>query len=183
MKYKIIFIAAFMAFSTLVLSQTTIDNVLIQIEENNTKLAALRSSLDAEKIGNKTGRYLQNPEVEFYYMWNSLPEISNRTDISIKQGFDFPTAYKHRNNIADLKNQQLEIQYRKEIRELLLEARLVCLDLIYYQTLKHELVQRLNHASDIAELYKKKYENGESNIIEYNKVQLALLNIENKVRK
>ncbi|MBK6964392.1 MAG: hypothetical protein IPH20_10765 [Bacteroidales bacterium] len=39
------------------------------IERNNTTLSALRKSVEAEKLGNRTGIYLQNPEAGFNYLW------------------------------------------------------------------------------------------------------------------
>lgn len=162
-------------------SQNPVHHVLDQVEKNNTALKALRSNLDAEKIGNNTGKYLQNPEVEFHYLWGSPTTIGNRTDFSITQGFDFPTAYKHRNSISELKNQQLEIEYQKQRRELLLQVEFICLDLIYNSALRKELLERKDHATQLENSYKKKFDLGESNILEYNKVKLALLNINNRL--
>ncbi len=176
---QIIYSICFFALSLNTQSQNSIDNVLAQIEKNNTTLKAIRSNLDAEKIGNNTGKYLQNPEVEFHYLWSNPSTMGNRTDITIKQGFDFPTAYKHRNNISELKNQQTESEYNKQLREVLLNAKLICLDLVYSNALKREIIKRKNHAFEIADSYSKKYEVGESNILEYNKVKLALLNLTN----
>jgi len=47
--------------------QESIDFILSQVENNNTTLKALQKSADAEKIGNKTGIYLQSPELGFDY--------------------------------------------------------------------------------------------------------------------
>ncbi len=158
-------------------SQNNIDNILHEIERNNTTLSALRKSADAEKIGNKTGTYLQNPELAFNYLWGNPSLIGNRTDISIKQTFDFPTAYSYRNQISNIKNEQVELEYQKQRKSLLFESRLICYDLVYINALKSELSTRLLHAQSIANSYKAKFDIGESNIIEYNKSGLNLLNI------
>ena len=72
-------------------SQNTIDNVLTEVEKNNTTLSSIRKNIDADKIGNKTGLLPKNPEAEFNYLWGNPSDIGNRTDFSIKQSFDFPT--------------------------------------------------------------------------------------------
>lgn len=162
-------------------SQNGIEKLLAEIEKNNTTLKALREKADADKIGNKTGIYLQNPEVEFNYLWGNPAVIGNRTDINIKQTFDFPTAYRYKNKISDLKNEQVEYEYQKQLKSLLKLARLTCIDLIYNNALKSEFIKRLGHAESIANSYKSKYEKGEINILEYNKSKLNLLNISSEL--
>lgn len=170
-----------MAISINLWAQNPIDEILNQIEKNNTTLSALRKSVDAEKIGNKTGIYLSNPEVEFAYLWGSPTVIGNQTNISIKQSFDFPTAYKFKNKISDIKNEQAELEYIKQQKELFLQTKNICFDLIYSNALKAELSKRLNHAESIANAYQKKLDIGEANILEYNKAQLNLLNLQKEM--
>ena len=177
MKQQIITLISSIVFISNLYSQDNIKNVLSEIEKNNTTLSALRKSVEAKKTGNKTGIYLQNPEVGFNFLWGDPSVIGNRTDISIIQTFDFPTAYSYRNQIADIKNEQLELEYQKQLRVLLLQARLLCFDLVYQNALKSELSKRLGHAQSIADSYKSKFDIGETNILEYNKAQLNLLNI------
>lgn len=162
-------------------AQNNVDKVLSQIEKNNTTLSALRKSADAQKVGNKTGIFLKNPEVEFNYLWGNPSTIGNRTDFSIKQSFDFPTAYGFKNQISDIKNEQTELEYRKQQKALLLQARNVCIDLIYTNALKLEYGKRLSHAQNIAKSYKLKFDAGDANILEFNKAQLNLLNLSNKI--
>lgn len=166
-----------MMFGLNIFSQGNIEDILSVIEKNNTMLSALRKSAEAEKLGNKTGIYLQNPEIEFHYLWSNPSVIGNRTDVTIKQSFDFPTAYKYNNQISDIKNQQVEIEYQKQLRTLLLHARLVCIDIIYKNALQSELSKRLDHAQIIGDSYSSKLDIGEGNILDYNKAQLNLLNI------
>ncbi|NQU35227.1 MAG: TolC family protein [Bacteroidetes bacterium] len=162
-------------------SQDNIENILAEIESNNTMLSALRSSVEAQKLGNKTGNYLQNPEVEFHYLWSNPNTLGNRTDISIKQSFDFPSAYAYGKQISDIKNKQADLEYKKQLRELMLKAHVVCLDLIYTNSLKVEYATRLEHAKSVADSYSSKYDIGDCNILEYNKAQLNLFNISNEL--
>ena len=45
-------------------AQTTIGQVLADIESNNTTLKALRAEAEAQKLDNRTGMTLADPEVE-----------------------------------------------------------------------------------------------------------------------
>ncbi|MDO8898244.1 MAG: TolC family protein, partial [Bacteroidales bacterium] len=158
-----------------VFGQSQIENVLKEIEQNNTTLSALRKNTESEKILNKTGIFLQNPEVEFNYLWGNPVVIGNRTDFSIRQRFDFPTAYGYRNQISELKNDQADLQYQKSLKALLYETKLICNDMVYSNALKNELAKRFEHAQNIAQSYKTKFELGGINVLEFNKAQLNLL--------
>lgn len=181
MKQSIIIIIGIIAFNFNLISQNNIDDVLTGIEKNNTTLSALRKNADAGKIGNKTGIYLQNPEIEFNYLWGNPSSIGNRTDFSIKQAFDFPTAYGIKNQLSDIKNEQVELEYRKQQKTVLFEARNVCIELIYANALKSELKKRLVNAERIANSYKARFDAGDANIMEFNKAQLNLLNLNNQI--
>jgi outer membrane protein TolC len=174
---RIILIICISALSYHLFAQNTVDQVLTEVEKNNTMLVAFRKSVDAEKIGNKTGIYLQNPEVAFNYLWGSPSAIGNRTDFSISQTFDFPTAYSFKNQISDLKNEQAELEYQKQLMDIRLKTSLICFDLIYANALQEKLIKRVEYAQSIAKSYQLKFEAGETNILEYNKAQLNLLNV------
>ena len=153
------------------------DKIITEVEKNNTTLIALRKKADAELIGNKTGLYLKNPEFAFNYLWGSPESIGNRNDISIIQSFDFPSAYSYRNQISEYQNVQVELEYQKQRKSIVMQTRLVCNGLIYHNTLKSELNKRIANAQNIANSYKSKYDLGGANIIDYNKAQINLLNI------
>ena len=174
---RIILIISISALSYHLIAQNTVDQVLAEVEKNNTTLIAIRKSVDAEKIGNKTGIFLQNPELAFNYLWGSPSVIGNRSDFSVSQTFDFPTSYGYKNQISDLKNEQTELEYQKQLMDIRLKTSLVCFDLIYANALQEELTKRVDYAKSIAKSYQLKFEKGETNILEYNKAQLNLLNV------
>ncbi|MDR0386156.1 MAG: TolC family protein [Prevotellaceae bacterium] len=170
---KFLIIIAVTASSS-IFAQNSIDNALISVERNNTALKAIREDIEAQKIENKTGIYLPNPELEFNYLWGSPGNIGNRNDINISQTFDFPTVAGMKRKISDKRNNLLELRYRAEKLDILLQARQYCIDLIRCNAMKQELEQRLKHAAALAEGYKKRLDSGDANILEYNKAQLNL---------
>lgn len=174
---KTFFLSVIMISGFNLFAQNTIDQVLIQVEENNTTLSALRKNTDADKIGNKTGLLPGNPEAAFNYLWGNPSTIGNRTDVSVKQSFDFPTAYSFKSQISALKNEQAELEYQKQRKDIFLQTRMVCIKLTYRNALKVELNKRLNNALQIAEAYNSKLHAGDANILEYNKARIILLNI------
>lgn len=161
---------------TLSFSQEGYLPALADIEKNNTTLIAFRHQAEAEALEGRTGIFLQNPEVGINYLWGSPSEIGNRVDISIIQSFDFPAAYKYRGDIASLVESQAMLAYQAERAKLLHEARLICIDLVYYNALLREGRAKLEYSREIALAVEKMYEQGEVNVLELNK---ALLNLAN----
>ena len=178
---NLIIITLFLSATLTSVAQSGYDAVLQQIETNNTTLSALRKQTEAQQLGNRTGIYLANPEVEFNYLWGSPTAIGNRTDVSVKQTFDFPTAYAHRGKIAGLQNENAELSYKAERINILLSAKQACVELSYYNALTKEYSVRLRNAELIAEAYKIKLEKGETNILEHNKAQLNLTTVQAEV--
>lgn len=181
MKCLILVIGSLLFLSNSINAQNSIDNILLEVSENNTSLIALRSSIDANKIENKIGNTLHNPEVEFNYLWGNPSNIGNRKDFSVSQTFDFPSAYFIKSDISELKNEQVELEYKKQLSNIRLQAELLCIDLIYYNSLISELRKRYSNAENIANAYQTKFEKGEANILENNKSKLNLLNLENEI--
>ncbi|KAA6346871.1 hypothetical protein EZS27_005637 [termite gut metagenome] len=156
-------------------AQNNIETILVSIENNNITLKALREEAEAKKFGNKAGIYLANPEIEYNYLWGSPDVIGNRTDVSIRQTFDIPTIAGMKSRIGNKQNSLVELQYKTERTSILLQAKQLCIDLIYYDALKKEQIVRLRHAEIVADGYGKRLEQGDTGITEYNKVQLNLL--------
>lgn len=166
-----------------VMAQNGFEGVLKQIEQNSSTLSALREQMEADKLSNKTGIFLPNPEVEFNYLWGNPSAIGNRKDFNVKQAFDFPTAYGHRNKISKMQNTNLDMQYKSERINLLLSAKQACIELIYYNALAKEYTERLANAERIAQTYKARLDKGDTNILESNKAQLNLTTIQNEVAR
>lgn len=178
----IIIIVALLASMSLA-AQENISSILFSIEENNTKLKALKGEMKAQKLGNKTGIYLSDPDVAFGYLWGTPSNIGTRKDFSVTQTFDIPTITGMKSRLANNKNQLVELQYASERINLLLEAKQYAIDLIYYNGLKKELEIRLRHAQTIADAYKQRLDRGDASILEYNKVQLNLSTVQGEMSR
>jgi hypothetical protein len=153
-------------------------SVLEQIERNNTVLLALRKQADAEKIANKTGIYPENPEVEFHYLWGNHTAPGNRVDFSATQTFDFPTAYHYRRKVSDAQNQQVDLAYLSERKNVLLEAQRICIRLTYQNAISREWGERLNHAQQVSGAFQVRYDKGDVSVLDLNKSKVNLLNVQ-----
>jgi outer membrane protein TolC len=158
-------------------AQGSVDRIISEVEKNNTGLSALRSKAEAQKLGNKTGIYLKNPEIGFNYMWGSPTLIGNRTDMSFDQTFDFPTAYRYKGQIAAGRNEQVDMDYQQARFSLIQQVRQLCIDLAYTSSMQVEYIKRMENAQSIANSYQAKFDQGDAGIIDLNKARLNLLSI------
>ncbi|HLN53344.1 MAG TPA: TolC family protein [Lentimicrobium sp.] len=154
-----------------------LDKILSDIASNNKRLKALRELYDAEKTGNKTGLNPVNPEIEFNYLWGEQPLPGNRKDLRVIQSFDFPTVYNHRKEVANIKNKQLDYEYRKEYMSVMHSATMLYIEFAYLDSYIEDLTRRTEDAKILAQAMESELNAGEANILEYNK---ALLNLANQ---
>lgn len=156
--------------------------VLQLIEQNSTTLQTLRQQMEADKLQHKTGLTPYDPEVEFGYLWGGPAIIGNRKDMSIRQSFDFPTAYIQRSKLADLKDNSVEYRYRAERMQLLLAAKELCIELIYINKMRDMYSVQAENAKKILTAYEKLMQNGEATRLEYNKARMNNAAMENELR-
>lgn len=161
-----------------VAAQGDFQEVLNRIESNNTTLKALQQQGKADKINNKTTLNLANPEVGVGYLWGSPSGEGIRKDFNISQSFDFPTAYGYRSQVVTGQNLQVDLAYQQQAKEVLQQARIFCVELVYQTKRYTELKERVKLAKELTEAYQTRFDKGDINIIEYNKTKLNLLNSE-----
>jgi outer membrane protein TolC len=154
-----------------------IQSVLQQIEQNNTVLSTLRKQAEADKIANKTGIYPENPEVEYHYLWGSPATQGNRIDFSAVQRFDFPTSYYYKKKVSDAQNKQVDLKYLSERKNVLLEAKKLCVSLIYQNILSKELTNRFQNAQQMVEAYQIRLDKGDASVLDLNKAKVNFLNV------
>ncbi len=181
MKHTLLTIVSLVATLALQAQNGDIASVLQAIEQNNNTLQAMRHTAEAQQLENRTGLTLADPEIGYSYAWGSPVPVNNKQNISISQSFDMATVTGAKGKVAAEKNKLVEYQYRTDRMNILLEAKLYCLDLVYYNAMLDELSTRLRHAESIAEAQKKRLDSGESNILEYNNVMLSLSTVKNEI--
>lgn len=155
--------------------------ILDEIEQNNPTLRAIRQEVDAQKLSNRTGVFLENPEVEYNHLWGDPTSMGHRNDVRISQPFDFPTVYANRSKLAKAQNSQAEIQYDAARMDILLEAKLYCIDAEYYRTVIAEMENRLRTAESLAEATSVKLRTGDGTVMEENKARLNLVAVRNEI--
>ena len=183
MKTYKLYILGWMLLGTLTTrAQNSIDQVLKSIETNNKSLQANTKMTDAQKLEAQTGKFLANPSVEWEQMWGNRNNPGSEYTLTVKQSLDFPTTYSNKNKLANLKANTIGFQSDAYRQQLLLNAKQTCIEIIYLRKQKSLLDERLANAETMFALYKKRFESGDANQLELNKIQLELLNAQNQSR-
>ena len=183
MKTYKLYILGLMLLGTLTTrAQSSIDQVLRSIETNNKSLQANTKMTDAQKLEAQTGKFLANPSVEWEQMWGNRNNPGSEYTLTVKQSLDFPTTYSNKNKLANLKANTIGFQSAAYRQQLLLNAKQTCIEIIYLRKQKSLLDERLANAETMFALYKKRFESGDANQLELNKIQLELLNAQNQSR-
>ena len=155
-------------------AQRSIDEILRQIESASPEMQAQRELTSALKTEAKTGKYLSNPTVEMENLWGGAERAYN-AELTVAQAFDFPTAYTSRNKIARMQSSLYDNQQAAFRQQFLLDAELLCIDIIHLTRLDELDRQRLDRAVQMNDVYRKKMESGGANMMEYNKTNIELI--------
>lgn len=155
-------------------AQRSIDEILRQIESASPEMQAQRELTSALKTEAKTGKYLSNPTVEMENLWGGAERAYN-AELTVAQAFDFPTAYTSRNKIARMQSSLYDNQQAAFRQQFLLDAELLCIDIIHLTRLDELYRQRLDRAVQMNDVYRKKMESGGANMMEYNKTNIELI--------
>ena len=180
--YKLYILGLMLLGSLTTRAQSSIDQVLKSIETNNKSLQANTKMTDAQKLEAQTGKFLANPSVEWEQMWGNRNNPGSEYTLTVKQSLDFPTTYSNKNKLANLKANTIGFQSAAYRQQLLLNAKQTCIEIIYLRKQKSLLDERLANAETMFALYKKRFESGDANQLELNKIQLELLNAQNQSR-
>ena len=160
---------------------SAMEAALDSIEANNTMLSALRSQNEAERLSNNTGLNLEDPEVEFTYMWGQPSEVPNKIGVGVSQSFDFATLSGAKRRVASRQNDMLALQYKQARVELLKEARIALVNLIYNNAVCALDNRKLREYKHLAETQRIALDRGDANVIGLNKITLELVAVENEV--
>jgi cobalt-zinc-cadmium efflux system outer membrane protein len=162
-------------------AQTGLDKVLSEIERNNKSLISEKQYWEMQKLSYKTGLNPDNPKIDYEHLPGRPEGAGTQKDFSVTQAFDFPTSYGKRRNVSSQQIVQSDLQYSSFRQQLLMDAKRLCIDYAYRQSLQIELNKRLENANSLLDAVNRKTEQGESSILDLNKIKLLQLEIRNQV--
>lgn len=178
---RTIIIAAIALAATASIKAQDINAVLKSIEQNNVELKALQKGNEAAGIEIKSLNTLEDLSIEYSPFFQSKVSGIASSELVITQGFDFPTLYGARKKAGKLQRNVLDMQYQTARRDILLNAKKLCLDIINYNKQKQLLQERRKNADELLAMFKVKFDNGEATSLELNKIKLDRMNLETEL--
>ncbi len=149
-------------------------SILKSIEANSARLESARIKDKAEKLDSKDLYTLENPEVGFDYLFGA-EGIGHRIGFEVSQGFDFPTVISQKRKMAKEMQRVSELKYLSERQQLLLNARKLCIQVVYCNAIMDHLDEDLEETTAMSKAYETLFDKGEATAIDRNKAHQAFL--------
>lgn len=125
----------------------------------------------AEQEGARQENVLEDPEVEFGYLWGGS---DHRVDFAISQSFDFPTVYLHRRKAVRQEVANASLRYRMALREVLLQSAQLCVEWETYDSLIALTNRQYAMEKERMEALTTLYDEGAATIIEHHRAAREL---------
>src|SRR5215203_2958379 len=127
------------------------DTILNLIKANNKAILSNKKYSEARKAEFKTGLTPYDPQVEYDYLFGSPAGAGNQKDFSITQRLDFPTTYKRKRELSGTQIAQTDLQQKVYRQDILLQAKLVTIQIIYLNKKAAELNRRLANTQQLVQ--------------------------------
>ena len=148
------------------------------VERNNLQLRALQQNNEASRLEIQAQNNLQQDlSISYSPFFTRGYDGVASSELVVSMGFDFPSQYVSRGKSGKLQNEVLDMQYALQRRDILLQAQLLCLDLVRINQEKELLDTRMANADELLALMEKRFAEGGANIIEVNKVKMERMNV------
>lgn len=173
--YKQICILILLAFPGMLSGQNSLEKALLSVAQNNKTILAASEYAIARQKEFRTGLTPDDPFVSSDYMIGRPKSGGNQFDFQIVQSFDFPSSYSRKGRLADEKGQLVQLSSQATRQDILLEAKIVCLEIIHLNQKKLVLQRRKAMAEGLVDNYQKQFEKREITALDYNKARIQLL--------
>lgn len=168
---------------TIGLHAQSVDAILAQIAQNNKTIKANIQYWEEQKVRYRTGISLYNPVLEYDFLAGTPAIGGNQHDFTVSQSFDFPTAYVKKSQLAKQQSAQAEHQLVATRQNVLIEAKNICLELVYRNKLALQLTNRRVAIEKLQKDFKVKLDKGDGNILDLNKATLQLIEIKKDLQE
>ena len=149
-----------------------IDEILQQIARNNPQLHAQDKARNAEKIELKTSNNLDRTAVSYSpFFANGVQGIAS-SELVVSQDFDFPTLYAGRNKMIKKQSEALDTRFESLRRDVLLDARLLCIQLVHQQKLANVLKRQHDCMARLTSHCETNLQQGNATVMDLNKTRL-----------
>lgn len=183
MKRFLVVVGAAFSLCCTAFADNNISDVLRQIAQNNLTLRALAHDNNADVLDIKAANTLGGPSVEYSPFFRSGISGVAQSELVVSQEIQFPTKYAARSKQAEMQQAVGNQLAARQRRDILLEAELLCIDIIRLNKTIGMLNERLSNSETLRLMYEKRMAAGDANILELNKVKLDCMEVLSLVKE
>jgi len=150
-----------------------IEELLNEIEQNNTELNGYQSFIESQQLTNRSNNNLPDPQLSGFYLPFGDNTTGDYTEYQISQSFEFPTVYGARGKWNESKWQQLVSAYSTKRQEVLLKAKGILLELAFLQKRKAIETERKTQSKQVFDQIQELFDKEQVGILDLNKAKIA----------
>lgn len=159
-------------------SAQSLSRILHAIENNNTRLAALRSADKATVAQLDSETSVMGPtSVEYSPFFGGGASGLASSELIVTQEFEFPSLAGMRRQANASQQRVIELQYQQERRDLLVEAKKLCYDLWAAVQTRDLLQRRQLTADSLLSAYETSMKHGNATIIDVNRIKMDRMTV------
>ncbi len=158
-----------------------VDDVLRSVAQHNKSIQAALKNGEAERTSIEAENLPEDPSVEYSSFYGKGVNGQAGSELVVSQGFDFPTVYGIRNRAGRERKEAVNYRIEALRRDILLEAKNLCLDLIRLNRQHDLLTRRMQNADELLTFYEERLKAGDATIIEVNKIKMERMSIQTEV--
>lgn len=174
---NLIILSIILCLSVVTFAQSQADLALESIRRNNKTIQTSKQYWAAQNTLAKTGNTPENSLVEYDHLYGSPAGAGVQRDFSVTQRLDFPTAYRYRSKVANSRIEQNTYQQKNAEQEVLLEAKKVCIELVYQNRKQQALNRRASINEKLYSDVQKKFNLKDATVLDLNKIKIQLATI------
>jgi outer membrane protein TolC len=149
------------------------------ISSNNKEIKVNENYYQALVLEYKTGLTPSDPWFEYGYFPGNANAPAAKRMVGFSQSFDFPTTYQQKRKYIQKQIDAAGHKMNKLRQDILLEAKYKLIDMIFLTKLDEQYKYRKNLAETLFTSYERKFDIGESTVLDYNKAKTELLKARN----
>jgi len=150
-----------------------IEQLLNEIEQNNTELKGYQSFIESQQLENRSNNNLPDPQFSGFYLPFGDNTTGDYTEYQLSQSFEFPTVYAARGKWNESKSQQVASAYANKRQEVLLKAKNTLLELAFLQKQKTVEAERKTQSKQVFDQIQKLFDTEQVGILDLNKAKIA----------
>lgn len=158
-----------------------IDSLLIDIEQNNVQMKTVNKQNEAQAAEARQALSIGETAVEYSPFYQRGVSGLASSELIVSQEFDFPTLYSARRKQISLQQNIMNTEYQIVRRDVMIEAGLLCCNLIAAQENACLIQKRLAVADSLLAVCEKRMRYGTATIMEQNRIRLDRMTIETEM--